>query len=99
MVKRRRGLQARATGENHPIEELYRKGLKVTISPDNDSVSNTNILEEYRWILEHTGLTIEDLRKMNINAVRGIFGINPQKKAELIAKLQEQLEKDKIVGE
>ena len=82
-------LQTKATGENHPIEELYRKGLKVTISPDNDSVSNTNIIEEYIWILEHTALTIQDLIKMNINAIRGIFGITPQKKAELIAQIQE----------
>lgn len=92
-------LQTRATGEKHPIEELYKKGLKTTISPDNNTVSNTNILEEYKWILEHTGLKIEDLKQMNINAVRGIFGILPQKKAELIAKIQEQKETNKTIVE
>ena len=82
-------LQTKATGENHPIEELYRTGLKTTISPDNNTVSNTDIIQEYSWILENTNLTIEDLRQMNINAIRGAF-ITPQKKAELIAKLTEQ---------
>lgn len=80
-------LQTRATGENHPIEKLYRLGLKTTISPDNDTVSNTDIIEEYKWILENTSLTEEDLKQMNINAIRGAF-ISPQKKAELIAKLE-----------
>ena len=85
-------LQTRATGENHPIEKLYRLGLKTTISPDNNTVSNTDIIEEYKWILENTSLTVEDLKQMNINAIRGAF-ISPQKKAELIAEL-EQKEKD-----
>lgn len=92
-------LQTRATGEDHPVEELYKKGLKITISSDNNSVSNTNILEEYKWILEHTGLTIEDLNKMNINAIDGIFGISIEKKAELKAKLKEETEKNKTIIE
>ena len=79
-------LQTKATGEKHPIEELYRAGLKTTISPDNDTVSNTNIIEEYKYVLENTNLTTEDLRNMNINAIRGAF-ISPQKKAELISKI------------
>lgn len=86
-------LQTKATGENHPIEELYKTGLKTTISPDNNTVSNTDIIQEYNWILENTNLTIEDLRQMNINAIRGAF-ITPQKKAELIAKLAEHKSKE-----
>ena len=88
-------LQTRATSEKHPIEELYRRGLKLTISPDNNTVSNTDILEEYKWVIENTGLTIDDLKQMNINAIRGIFGISPQKKSELIGRIQERTEKIK----
>ena len=86
-------LQTKATGENHPIEELYKTGLKTTISPDNNTVSNTDIIQEYKWILENTNLTVEDLKQMNINAIRGAF-ITPQKKAELIAKLTERENKE-----
>ena len=86
-------LQTKATGETHPIEELYRLGLKTTISPDNNTVSNTNIMEEYKWILENTNLTIKDLLQMNINAIRGAF-ITPQKMATLIARMQEHKNKD-----
>ena len=91
-------LQTRATDEKHPIEELYRRGLKITLNTDNNSVSNTNILEEYKWVIEHTGLTINDLQQMNINAIRGIFGITPQKKAELIASIQEQQKENEFLN-
>lgn len=79
-------LQTKATGEHHPIEEIYRKGIKVTVSPDNNTVSKTDIVEEYKYILENTNLKIKDIEQMNVNAIRGAF-ISPQKKAELIAKI------------
>ena len=74
----------------HPIEKLYKKGVKVTLNSDNDTVSNTNIVEEYKWALENTNLNIEDLKQMNINAIDGIFGITPKKKEELKAIIQKQ---------
>ena len=79
-------LQTKATGEKHPIEELYKKGIKVTINPDNDTVSNTNIVEEYKWVLENTNLTVKDIIEMNKYAIRGAF-IPPTKKASLIAQI------------
>lgn len=79
-------LQTKAVGEPHPIEELWKKGLKLTVSTDNDTVSNTNIYEEYRYILENTKLGIEDLIQMNINGLDGAF-ISPQKRAELKARI------------
>lgn len=79
-------LQTKATGEHHPIEELYKKGIKVSINPDNDTVSNTNIIEEYKWVLEHTNLTINNIEEMNKNAIRGAF-MPPQEKSILISKL------------
>ena len=82
-------IQTRATGENHPIEELYRKGLKVTVNCDNNTVSNTDIINEYKWILEHTKLDINDLKQMNINAVDGLFNITEKEKEELIKQIEE----------
>ena len=79
-------LQTKATGEKHPIEELYKKGIKVTINPDNDTVSNTNIVEEYKWVLENTNLTVKDIIEMNKYAIRGAF-IPTTKKASLIAQI------------
>lgn len=82
-------IQTKAINELNSIEEIYRKGIKITISTDNDTVSNTNIIGEYKYILENTELTISDLRQMNINAIRGAF-ISPQKRAELMGKISEK---------
>ena len=78
--------------EENQIEELYKKGIKVSINPDNDTVSNTNIIEEYKWVLEHTNLTINDIEKMNQNAIRGAF-ISVQEKSKLISKILKKDEK------
>lgn len=76
------------------IEELYKKGVKITINTDNDTVSNINLIEEYEKLLENTNLTIEDLRQMNINAIDGAF-ITLQKKAAFKARInKEHINKD-----
>ena len=82
--------QTQAVEGKHPLEELYRKGIKTTISTDNNTVSNVDIEEEYRKVLENTNLTYNDLVQMNINAARAIFD-TPEKKAKLVGILQEQL--------
>ncbi len=81
-------LQTQAVEGKHPLEELYRYGLFITISTDNNTVSNTNILEEYDWILKNTNLTYNDLIQMNKNAARFIFA-PALKRAEITAKIDE----------
>ena len=90
-------LQTKAVEGKYPLEEIYRKGIPATINTDNDTVSNTNILEEYEWVLENTKLSIKDLENMNLNAIRGAF-TTPQKKAGLVHKiLSFSKEKDKDI--
>lgn len=87
-------LQTKAVAEPHPIDKIYKRGIKTTINTDNNTVSNTDILEEYRYILENTNLTLEDIRQMNINAIRGAF-ITAQEKSELVQKINEyEIDKD-----
>ena len=66
-------LQTKAVPEPHPIEKLYNAGLKVTLSPDNSTVSNISIVEEYENVLKTTSLSINDLEQMNIYALEGAF--------------------------
>ena len=82
--------QTQAVEGKHPLEDLYRQGIKTTISTDNNTVSNIDIEEEYRKVIENTNLTYNDLVQMNINAARAIFD-TPEKKAKLVSELQEQL--------
>ena len=79
-------LQTKAVEGKYPLEEIYRKGIPVTINTDNDTVSNTNILEEYKWVLENTNLGIDDLINMNLAGIRNAF-TTPQKRAALAKKI------------
>ncbi|MBR2033074.1 MAG: hypothetical protein IKA03_00195, partial [Alphaproteobacteria bacterium] len=83
-------LQTKATGEPHPIDKIYEAGVKTTINTDNNTVSNTSLVDEYRYVLENTGLTIEDIKKMNIIAAEAAF-VYADKKVELVKKIKEQL--------
>lgn len=79
-------IQTQAVKGKHPLENLYRNRILTTISPDNNTVSNTDIEQEYEWVLKNTDLQYIDLMQMNINAARAIFN-TPQKKAELVQKI------------
>lgn len=87
-------LQTQAVEGKHPIEELHRKGISITVNTDNNTVSNTDIFAEYEWILGNTNLNIKDLVNMNLNAARNIFA-RPKIKAELIQKINEYKNKEK----
>lgn len=65
--------QTKAISNNHPIEDLYKLGINISINTDNDTVSNIDINREYTKILNETNLTIYDLIKCSINSIDYIF--------------------------
>lgn len=65
--------QTEAIKRRHPIETLYRKGVKISINTDNDTVSGIDINREYARILQETKMDIEDLIKCNTNSISFIF--------------------------
>ena len=65
--------QTEAVKGIHPIEELYKKGVKISINTDNDTVSGIDIISEYKYILDNTDLTIEDIIKCNYDSIDFIF--------------------------
>ncbi len=65
----------------YPIETIYTSGINVGLNTDNDTVSNTNIEQEYEWVLNNTSLTIEDLKRMNVASIRAAFTTDKIKKA------------------
>ncbi len=81
-------LQTQAVAGKHPLEKLYRRGLFLTINTDNNTVSNTSILEEYEWVLENTNLTSNDLLQMNMNAARFAF-VPLIEKARLVSEIKD----------
>lgn len=67
------------TDGSYPIEKIFRFGIPVGLNTDNDTVSNTDIEQEYAWVLSETGLTTSNLIQMNLDSIKAAF-TTPEKK-------------------
>ena len=65
--------QTEAVNGKHPIEKLYRLGIAISINTDNDTVSNTDIIQEYERIIKETSLDERDILLCNYNSINYIF--------------------------
>ena len=75
---------------HHPLLDLYRLGVKVTINTDDPSVSDTTLTDEYRLAVMGTGLQTSDLKVMIMTAVQAAF-LPPDKKAALDNRFRKEL--------
>ena len=71
----------------HPLKPLYEKGVLVTVSCDNRTLSDITLLDEYDHIIKDMGLSEHDLIQMNINAFNAAFGLTKQEKQHYIDQL------------
>lgn len=69
--------------ENHPIEKLYKLDIPLSINTDNSTVSNISLTEEYLKLSNYFNFTIDDYKKMNINAINSSF-LHSKEKEELL---------------
>ena len=56
--------------KNHPIKKLYEKGVLITVSTDNNTVSNVSLSNEYERLKSCFDFTDKDLLTFNLNAIR-----------------------------
>lgn len=75
--------------QNHPIYDLYQKGLKICINTDNKTVSNISLNDEYLKLSNTFNFNIEDFKQMNINAIEGSF-LSQEEKELLINEILNQ---------
>jgi len=47
--------------DDHPIGAMYRAGFNVTINTDNRLMSATSMSQEFAFVTEHHGFTVQDL--------------------------------------
>lgn len=73
----------------HPLKTYFDQGIRVSINTDNRTVSNTSLIDEYALMMEALGLTIEDIKQMNLYAAEAAF-LPTREKAELIKELKSQ---------
>lgn len=60
----------------HPIKELLKKGVKVTVNTDNRTVSNITLSEELFKLQNELGLTKKDIETLIDNSFKGSFILN-----------------------
>ncbi|MFA3782957.1 adenosine deaminase [Melioribacteraceae bacterium 4301-Me] len=59
--------------ENHPFIHFYKEKFRVFLNTDDRLMSNTTLTKEYLTATELFGLNLDDVEKLNINAMKSSF--------------------------
>ncbi|MDR0291838.1 MAG: adenosine deaminase family protein [Elusimicrobium sp.] len=59
--------------KSHPVKEMIKRGLSVTLCTDNRLVSDTNITKELKLLADNIELSAEDFRNIVIAGFKGSF--------------------------
>jgi adenosine deaminase len=62
-----------ATLSDHPIRHFLSEHFRVTVSTDNRLMSNITLSEELRRLSATLGLTLDDVERLSINAMKSAF--------------------------
>ena len=60
--------------EDHPLRRYYEQGIKVTISTDSRTVSDTTMTHEFDVAARAIGCSVNEIWAMNLQALEGGFG-------------------------
>ncbi|MCS7251613.1 MAG: adenosine deaminase [Anaerolineae bacterium] len=80
-----------ASFRHHPLPDLYRLGLKVTLNTDDPSVSDTKLTDEYLFAMAGMGLHWQDLLRILENAAEAAF-LSPEERRILIQRLRQEIQ-------
>lgn len=64
---------AAPTFDEHPFGIYFRNNFRVSLCTDNTLMSNTTLSKEMEIAVEHFNLTLRDLEKITINAMKSSF--------------------------
>lgn len=59
--------------ESHPIKSYLDYGLFITVNTDNTTVSNTNIVDEFKRLIKYQNFTCSDIKKTIENGILASF--------------------------
>lgn len=62
-----------STLDAHPVDELYRAGIPVSISTDTRAVTDVRLTQEYERLQDTFGWTLKDFAATNRNALTAAF--------------------------
>ncbi|MFA9557024.1 adenosine deaminase [Evansella sp. AB-rgal1] len=72
--------KASKSWSDYPLKEYYEKGINITINTDNLTVSNTNLVKEYKIIMEKYKFTLKDISNFILNGLQASFLPEGEKK-------------------
>lgn len=73
--------------DTHPLPQLLRAGLRVTLNSDDPGISAIDLPHEYRVARDRLGLSAAELRTVQANALAAAF-IDDERRAALLATAQ-----------
>jgi adenosine deaminase len=59
--------------QNHPIGELFRRGVPVTLNSDDPFIQNTDLTDDYIKAIRYFDFDLQDLIQLNLNAIDASF--------------------------
>jgi len=71
---------------DHPVDQLYKAGIPLSINTDTRTITNTNLTREYEQLQQVFGWTTDDFLRCNMAALEAAF-IPPVIKKRLVQKL------------
>jgi len=77
------------TYSRHPAVFLLRLGVKVALSSDNRTISNTDVTNEFVKLFKYANLTYSDMKQMVLNGFEGAF-TSPAKKKAILQDVRKQ---------
>ena len=75
---------------DHPLCEMKRRGLRVTINTDDPSVSDSNLTDEYALAVEHLDFSVADIKQCIVTSAESAF-LPPDQRAALAAQFSAAL--------
>ncbi len=66
---------------NHPFGKLFHEGVPVTLNSDDPHIQNTDLTDDYLLAIRYFNLTLDDLIRINLTAIRGSFLLDKEKAA------------------
>lgn len=80
------------TLESYPLRLFLENNIICNINTDNRTVSDITLTKEYLLMMKHCELSLEEMREMNLNAIKYSFSSHEIKK-EIEEKIQSDFEK------
>ena len=83
--------------KNHPIGELYRRGVPVTLNSDDPFIQDSDLSDDYIKAARYFDFGLEDLKQLNLTAIESSF-LKEDEKESLLALYNKKFEEFKKTG-